>query len=141
MNHYYVVLSLCHSLLVFLCAYIMVYFHRFTYLFIQSSIPIHLFITGGCQGVGHTCEEAEDGAQAVQKVQERLSAQDINSSSGRRNEGSSCSSNNSSSNNSPSASPRPSPCFHGILMDFVMPVMDGPDATKGTTPSFPPPPL
>jgi CheY-like chemotaxis protein len=43
---------------------------------------------------GHTCEEAEDGKQAVEKVKADLDK------------------------------------FHVILMDFVMPVMDGPDATK-----------
>ena len=44
---------------------------------------------------GHTCEEAEDGKVAVEKV----AAADLDK-------------------------------FHVILMDFVMPVMDGPDATK-----------
>ena len=45
--------------------------------------------------VGHTCDEAEDGAIAVDKIREKgLNAYDA------------------------------------ILMDFVMPVMDGPAATK-----------
>ena len=44
---------------------------------------------------------------------------------------SSSSSNSSSSSSSSASSPNPSPRFQGILMDFVMPVMDGPDATKG----------
>ena len=45
--------------------------------------------------VGHTCDEAEDGAIAVEKIKEKgLTAYDA------------------------------------ILMDFVMPVMDGPAATK-----------
>ena len=45
--------------------------------------------------IGHTCDEAEDGSIAVEKVKEKgLNAYDA------------------------------------ILMDFVMPVMDGPTATK-----------
>ena len=80
------------------------------------------------KGAGHTCEEAEDGAQAVQKVKERFSALDVSSSSGRiSGSTTTTTSNSSSSSSSPSPSPNP---FQGILMDFVMPVMDGPDATK-----------
>ena len=44
---------------------------------------------------GHTCEEAEDGSIAVDKVKEKGLT-----------------------------------TYDAILMDFVMPVMDGPDATK-----------
>ena len=47
------------------------------------------------EAVGHTCEEAEDGQIAVNKVKEK----GLN-------------------------------VYAAILMDFVMPVMDGPDATK-----------
>ena len=50
--------------------------------------------------VGHTCEEAEDGFQAVQKVIEKS-----NSANGRSN-------------------------YDAILMDFIMPNMDGPTATR-----------
>ena len=47
------------------------------------------------KAIGHSCDEAEDGSIAVNKVKEKgLNAYDA------------------------------------ILMDFVMPVMDGPDATK-----------
>ena len=47
------------------------------------------------KAIGHTCEEAEDGQMAVDKVKEKgLDTYDA------------------------------------ILMDFVMPVMDGPAATK-----------
>jgi CheY-like chemotaxis protein len=50
--------------------------------------------------VGHICEEAEDGFDAVQKVIEKS-----NCASGRRN-------------------------YDAILMDFIMPNMDGPTATR-----------
>ena len=50
------------------------------------------------KGLGHTCEEAEDGQQAVDKVQRVLAA---------------------------SAAP-----FDAVLMDYMMPVLDGPSATK-----------
>jgi len=48
------------------------------------------------KAIGHTCEEAEDGQIAVDKVKEK---NDLTS-------------------------------YDAILMDFVMPVLDGPDATK-----------
>ena len=47
------------------------------------------------KAIGHTCEEAEDGQIAVNKVKEKGLT-----------------------------------IYDAILMDFVMPVMDGPDATK-----------
>ena len=47
------------------------------------------------KAIGHTCEEAEDGQIAVDRVKERGLA-----------------------------------AYDAILMDFVMPVLDGPDATK-----------
>jgi CheY-like chemotaxis protein len=47
---------------------------------------------------GHTCDEAEDGVVAVEKVKKRQSSSD--------------------------------PMYDCILMDFVMPNMDGPTATK-----------
>ena len=47
------------------------------------------------KNIGHTCEEAEDGSIAVNKVKEKGLIG-----------------------------------YDAILMDFVMPVMDGPDATK-----------
>ena len=50
---------------------------------------------------GYTCEEADDGIRAIEKVKTRMA----------RNDGQ-------------------SKCFDAILMDFVMPNMDGPTATQ-----------
>ena len=49
------------------------------------------------RNAGHTCDEAEDGLEAIEKIKERMA---INST------------------------------YDAVLMDFVMPNMDGPTATK-----------
>ena len=53
------------------------------------------------RGAGHTCDEAEDGLLAVMKVKERMGEIDKSKST-----------------------------YDAILMDYVMPNMDGPTATK-----------
>ena len=52
---------------------------------------------------GHTCEEAEDGQIAVEKVKEKMAT---------------------------TKQDEQQPLYDVVLMDFVMPVMDGPDSTK-----------
>ena len=53
------------------------------------------------RGAGHICDEAEDGLLAVDKVKERMAGTDITKRT-----------------------------YDAILMDFVMPNMDGPTATR-----------
>ena len=67
---------------------------KYNVLVVDDSAMSRKMLMKTMKAAGHTCEEAEDGQKAVDKV-----AADADK-------------------------------FHVILMDFVMPVMDGPDATK-----------